>query len=421
MNDAKISFEVGGFYQDGTMTSAAHAVRRVGPQAAFWLVAYAFAVTMLGTTLPTPLYPAYERLYGFGPLTETVVFATYAVGVLVALLGFGSASDTVGRRPVLLAGLTVSGLSSVTFLIAGGPHAYGLLLLLVGRFLSGLSAGIFTGTATAALADFAAPGRQLRASLIAAVANIGGLGLGPLFGGLLARYAGRPLQACFVLHLGLLVVAVVAINVIPESVSVSHPTRVRMQELHVPAPVRTVLVQAGTAGFAGFAVLGLFTAVSPTVLQLLGHNDPALTGLVVFSVFVASAAGQVASVRFPVRTSLLTGTAMLIVGIAAVGVSIGTSSLSLLVAGGFVAGAGQGISFRAALGAITSASPEHHRGAVVSTFFVICYAGISLPVLGIGVGIRSWGLVPTGEVFAAIVAGLSLAAFISLGRSLRSG
>ena len=65
-----------------------------------------------------------------------------------------------------------------------------------------------------------------------------------------------------------------------------------MQELHVPAQVRTVLVQAGTAGFAGFAVLGLFTAVSPTVLQLLGHNDPALTGLVVFSVFVASAAGQ---------------------------------------------------------------------------------------------------------------------------------
>jgi hypothetical protein len=101
--------------------------------------------------------------------------------------------------------------------------------------------------------------------------------------------------------------------------------------------------------------------------------------------------------------------------------SIGTSSLSLLVAGGVVAGAGQGISFRAALGAITSASPEHHRGAVVSTFFVICYAGISLPVLGVGVGIRSWGLVPTGEVFAGVVAGLSLAAFISLARSLRSG
>ncbi|MDT5028135.1 MAG: hypothetical protein QOE61_4561 [Micromonosporaceae bacterium] len=403
------------------MTSAAYAVRRVGPQAAFWLVAYAFVATMLGTTLPTPLYPTYERLYGFGPFTETVVFAIYAVGVLITLLAFGSASDTVGRRPVLLAGLTVAALSSVTFLVAGGPHANGLLLLLVGRFLSGLSAGIFTGTATAALADFAAPGRQLRASLIAAVANIGGLGLGPLVGGLLARYAGRPLQTCFLLHLALVIVGVVAISVIPEPVSVTRPRRVRMQEIHVPAQARTVLVQAGTAGFAGFAVLGLFTAVSPTVLQLLGHNDPALTGLVVFTVFVASAAGQVASVRFPVRTSLLAGTATLIVGIAAVGMSIGTSSLSLLVAGGVVAGAGQGISFRAALGAITGASPEQHRGAVVSTFFVFCYAGISLPVLGVGVGIRSWGLVPTGEIFAALVAGLSLAAFISLARSLRAG
>jgi hypothetical protein len=30
-----------------------------------WLAAYAFAVVMLGTTLPTPLYPHYEQRYGF--------------------------------------------------------------------------------------------------------------------------------------------------------------------------------------------------------------------------------------------------------------------------------------------------------------------------------------------------------------------
>jgi len=121
----------------------------VGSAPAFWLTAFAFTATMLGTTLPTPLYPFYEQRFGFGPLAVTVVFAMYALGVLAALLVLGRASDTIGRRPILLTGLVFAALSSAVFLIAGGVHSGGLALLLVGRVLSGLSAGIFTGTATA--------------------------------------------------------------------------------------------------------------------------------------------------------------------------------------------------------------------------------------------------------------------------------
>ncbi len=39
--------------------------RRIAGTPAFVLVAYAFAATMLGTTLPTPLYALYQRRYGF--------------------------------------------------------------------------------------------------------------------------------------------------------------------------------------------------------------------------------------------------------------------------------------------------------------------------------------------------------------------
>src|ERR1700709_1354467 len=100
-----------------TATSAA----RGHPEgAAVWLTAFAFAATMLGTTLPTPLYPHYEQRFGFGALTVTLVYAAYAVGVLAALLAFGRASDTLGRRPVLLAGLGLSALSAVVFLVVGG-------------------------------------------------------------------------------------------------------------------------------------------------------------------------------------------------------------------------------------------------------------------------------------------------------------
>ena len=142
--------------------------RRLRGRASIMLVATAFAIAMLGTTLPTPLYPLYQRTFGFGELITTVVFAAYAVGVVAALLLFGHWSDQLGRRPMLQAGLVLSGLSAVVFVLAGS-----LGWLFVGRLLSGLSAGIFTGTATAAIVDLAPDEGKSRASLIAAAVNMG--------------------------------------------------------------------------------------------------------------------------------------------------------------------------------------------------------------------------------------------------------
>ena len=73
------------------------------------LLAYAFAAIMVGTTLPTPMYALFADDLHFHVLTTTVIFATYAGGVLSALLAFGRWSDAVGRRPVLLAGIGVRG------------------------------------------------------------------------------------------------------------------------------------------------------------------------------------------------------------------------------------------------------------------------------------------------------------------------
>ena len=388
---------------------------------AFAATAYAFVATMLGTTLPTPLYPTYQKQLDFGALTVTIVFATYAIGVLAALLAFGRASDTVGRRPTLLAGLAAALLSSVVFLVAAPVHAHvgGLSLLLVGRFLSGLSAGVFTGTATAALTDFAGE-HTTRATVVAAIANIGGLGLGPLVAGALAKSAPHPLATPYVVHLVLIALAAAALLRIPEPVDVQRPRRLTVQRLGVPASLRTIFVSAGTAGFAGFAVLGFFTAVTPATLALFGHHNPLLTGVVVFVVFAASAVGQLVSIRVPARPALLGGTSLLVVGTAVIGLGIGTESLAVLIAGGVVTGVGQGCSFRSALGAIVGASPGDQRAAVSSSFFAICYVGISLPVVGIGASSDAIGLQKTAVIFAVAIAVLSAIALASLVRTSRA-
>jgi MFS family permease len=317
-------------------------------------------------------------------------------------------------------GLATAGTSSAVFLITAHAHSHGtgLALLLLGRLLSGLSAGVFTGTATATLADLYGEDRKVQASLVAALANIGGLGLGPLLAGVLAKYVSAPLTTPYAVHLGLAVLAAVAVVVTPETVRVERPRRLTFQALGVPSGSRSTFIQAGTAGFAGFAVLGFFTAVCAATLALLGHHDPFLTGAVVFAVFAASACGQAVSLRVATRGALLAGTAGLVAGSAVLGVAIGVKSLPLLLIGGAVAGASQGLSFRSALGAVTAAAPANERSKVASSFFAVCYVGISLPVLAIGAASDKYGLVRTGEVFGGVIAGISLGAMIALAREL---
>lgn len=392
----------------GTTGSGRRGLR--GPAAAA-VVASAFLVTMLGATLPTPLYPIYERELGFGGVMVTVIFAAYAVGVTAALLLFGRLSDQVGRRAVLLPGLVLAAVSSAVFLVPDSITA-----LFVGRVLSGLSAGIFTGTATAALVDMAPEGRQNRYSMLGAAVNMLGLGLGPVVAGALAEYAPAPLSLPYAVHIAMVLVAGVAVWMIAEPIETPEgPVRWRPQTVSVPPEVRGVFVRAAVAGFAGFAVLGLFTAVSPAFLtQVLGVPNHLVTGLVVFTLLGASTVGQVATSRVGLRPALLIGCAALVVGVLVVGAGLALATLWVLVAGAAVAGVGQGMSFRAGLGAVNAGSPPERRSEVASSFFLVLYVGISLPVIGEGVASAAFGLVTAGVVFAGIVALLGLVAFVSL-------
>jgi hypothetical protein len=397
----------------------AAAERRAVPRAlAFWLVAAAFTTTMLGTTLPTPLYVLYQRELHFSTLMVTVVFATYAVGVLAALLLVGHVSDEVGRRRTLLPGLALAVLSSAVFLAADD-----LALLFIGRLLSGLSAGIFTGTATAALVDLAGGRNTGRGSLVATVVQMGGLGSGPLLAGLLAEFGPEPLLLPFAVHLGLLVPAAAGVWFMPEPVegAVRRP-RLRVTRPQVPHDMRGTFVRAGIAGFAGFAVLGLFTAVSPSFLgKLLGIDDFALQGAVTFTVFAASAVGQIALVPRFGGTSLPVGCAGLVVGMALLTAGFAALSFQLLLAGGVIAGLGQGMSFRAGLAAVNAAAPVERRADVASTYFVVLYVALSLPVIGVGVAADLVGLRAAGIVFSVVVAVLAGSVLVALLRAGRMG
>jgi MFS family permease len=384
----------------------------------FWLVAGAFSVTMLGTTLPTPLYVIYQQELGFAPSMITVVFAVYAAGVLAALLLFGRASDQWGRRRVLLAGLGCAALAAVTFLLAQG-----LALLFVGRVLSGLSAGIFTGTATAALVDLAGEGQGRRATLVAAAFNMGGLGLGPLVAGLLAQFAPMPLRLPFWVALGLVLLAAGAVWAVPETGSIPAHPHLRISRPDLPPEVRPVFVRAATAGFAGFAVLGVFTGVAPSfLLDVLHEGNHVLSGAVVFTVFAASTLGQIVLVPRLGRRALAAGCMGLIIGLGLLASGLATTSLVLVIAAAVVAGLGQGLTLRGGLEAVNSRAPAERRAGVASSFFMVLYVAIAGPVIGEGVAADHIGLQPAGIAFSIAVSAVAAIALAMLvPRRARSG
>lgn len=368
---------------------------------AFGLLAYAFAAIMVGTTLPTPLYALYGERMNFAVLTTTVIYATYAGGVLFALMAFGRWSDAVGRRPMLAAGVAAALASAVVFLTADSVP-----LLLIGRVLSGLSAGLFTGTATAAVIEAAPEHWRSRAAAVATVANIGGLGTGPLLAGLLVEYAPQPLHLSFVVHIVLAAVAGIAVLIVPET---SQRTgSIGMQRLSVPEEVRSVFVVAALAAFAGFAVTGLFTAVAPSFLaNVVGVDNHAVAGLIACSIFAASAIAQIAAGSISPQRAVAIGCAILVAGMVILAVALHFSSLTGLIAAAIVSGIGQGISFSRGLAAVAERTPAERRAEVSSTYFVVAYVAISLPVVGEGLAAQEWGLRTAGVGFAAAVGVLS--------------
>lgn len=377
-------------------------------------VAYAFGVVMAGTTLPTPLYPEYERHYDFTSLGTTVLYATYALGVLAVLIFIGTASDKIGRRPLLLGALTCSLASAVIFVADSG-----LATLFVGRVLSGISAGVFTGTATVALVELASPAWRSGVSVLASAVNMLGLGCGPLLSGIVASLFPAPLLLPYLVHIALLIPALIAVVRMPETVLC--PMRVWPAPTipRIPASARAVFVPAAVVASVAFTVLGLVTAIVPGYLATVLHlASPSLSGLVAFLAFASSAAGQIGLTRLVGRHALVWGCLVLLAGLATIGVALVVGSFATIVSGVVIIGTGQGITFSAGISSLTIVSPGDRRGETVSAFFIVAYVGISVPVVLIGLGASVWGLREAGIVFVAVAAVLVLSALAAVLRIL---
>ncbi|HDR8982648.1 MFS transporter [Burkholderia vietnamiensis] len=375
---------------------------------AFFVLIAAFAINMSGTTLPTAIYGHYQHHYGLTSTVVSTIYAAYAAGVLGALLTVGNWSDQLGRRRMLLAGLSASVLSSVVFLLSDGVAA-----LMLARFLSGVSAGIFTGTASVAVIEATPAAWRPHAILAATASNMLGLGCGPLLGGVLVEWLPWPMRLPYAVHLLLASGAAVGVFTVPETAQVPARAKLGLQRISLPDAVRPVFVPAALAGFAGFVVVGFFAAVAPQLIRdVLGLRNGVVIGAIVFLLFACSALGQTMQARIEEHWRMPAGCAALVAGLLGIALCVLEKSLGVLLIGTALAGVGQGISLRSALSGIAVASPPDRRAAVTSLFFVVLYVAISLPVIGLGAAVQHVGIERASLIFAVATIALVLSALV---------
>jgi MFS family permease len=357
----------------------------LGHHLGFWLAALAFLVNMGFSAVPTPLYVLYQARDHFSDITITLVYAVYAIGVIVSLFLAGHLSDWAGRRRIFVPALLLNVVSACVFITEPG-----LVGLFVARIISGVSVGLTTATATAYLAELHAEARPLagkeRAEVVATASNLGGIGVGPLVAGLLAQFAPNPLVVPFaVFGIAIATLALVITRAPETSRQVVRP-KYRPQRIAVPANARGTFFAASVAGLASFAVFGVFNSLVPSFLAGTLHDSShAVAGAVAFAAFAGGAAAQIAHAHVKNEVVLRRAVPTIVLGLGLLAGGMWVPSLALFVVGGVVVGAGGGLVFKGAVVTAASTAPAGSRAEVLAGFFLGAYIGLSIPVIALGV------------------------------------
>jgi MFS family permease len=394
-------------------------VARQRPAVGFWAVAFAFLVVMMFATLPSPLYGLYRTRDHLSAFMITVVFAIFAAGTIITLLGERSIAGRFGRRGAMLGGVA-------TMMVAAGVLAAWKALpgLLIGRLLTGVAIGMAAGVAIPYLIELrlrADPGASpAGARNLGTAVNVGALGLGPLIAGCLAQWAPQPLTLPYVVMVVLGAIALIGLAYAPET---GTPAPRAAVPTTPPGPARRVRLPVPAAGgtIAAFAASGLFAGLSGLILATTLHQTShALSGAALFLVFTAGVVSQLSTNRLQASGVLALGTVSMIAGLAllVIAVRLSSPSLALFLIGGALIGAGAGAIYKGTTAIVLEATPPENRVAMTSALVIAVFVGLSVPVIGAGIALdQGASAANTVLGFAILVAlGVSVSGWALLGR-----
>jgi MFS family permease len=381
-------------------------------KASFGVSAGVVAHTLWSSAAPALTYRLYAEQWQLSHVVTTGIFAIYPFAVVLTLVMFGDLSDRIGRRANMLYGLGASILGTLLFALAQNA-----LWLFAARFTMGIGVGLTAGAATAAMLDFAKPGRESATASIAAVAQAAGFAAALVMAGLLIEFAPFPTTLNFWLLFAVLIVLLVATMLLPRPALATQPVAWSPSLPYVPkAQRRAFMVAALTVATAYSHGVLILSIGGQVVHDLIGSSSALINGvaLALFPIaggmvgvlgrsirpFIASAAG-----------ALVSSAAMLLLVLA-----VHHQSLTTLLIATTAAGVGYSLLFSGGLGMVNLIAPAAHRGSMLSGLYLFGYLAMGLVALAIGV-IATWFGLRLAVNLGAIT--ISLMGFASLFGGLR--
>lgn len=375
----------------------------------FWIFAALLGLVLVAAGAPTPLYADYAARWHFSDSILTLVFAVYALPLLIALLALGSLSDQIGRKAVALGASGLLALSLILFVTAEG-----LTALIAARALQGFATGLLTAAASAALLDLQPLGRAGLASLLGATLSTGGVGVGALLSGLLVQYAWSPSKLVYLVILVILLAlafATAAYASEPVTDRVAPHIRVRVA---VPPEARTAFIATIPCLISTWALISFYLSLGPTLAGTLSHTSNHLPGAASVALLTGLASLTAVTAKdWASRTSMLTGCTTLGAGSLLTTAAVATSCAPTFYFSTALAGVGFGMAFSGAFRSLVTLAQPEERGALVAATYVVGYAAFSVPAIAAGIVSTDYGLHRTAIGYSTGVAVLALIAIIS--------
>lgn len=188
---------------------------------------FSLFLVMVGFGIIIPVMPFYVKQFGGSASTLGFLMASYSVMQFFCAPLWGRLSDRIGRRPVLLVGLSGYG---VTFLLYGFSSE--LWMLFAARILAGIVSSATLPTAMAYVADITSKADRAKGMGIMGASMGLGMIFGPALGGFLGHY-GLSIPF-FVAGAFALLTVPFAVTWLPESLS----EEARSEAIHKPKPPR---------------------------------------------------------------------------------------------------------------------------------------------------------------------------------------
>lgn len=323
----------------------------------------------------TAMLPVLAHGEGLGRAALDGAFGIYAVGLLPGLLGGGSLSDRVGRRPLLLSGAALAGLGNLALLCWHDQTG-----IFVGRLIVGAGVGVAMSAGTAWSADIGGGS----GSVLAGVSLSAGFLCGPVISALLAEFSGEPIRVPFAVTAVLSAAAVVVGVILTRTPVATRRT--------APAADVTSVVDDGRGPWAALSaalplavwVFACGTMAMVTMVERMQYrfSGPLLPGVAAAITLTSGIAIQLAARRWTWGAwSGAAGALAAATGFGLIAIAGPTPPLAIFVVVAVVLGVGYGLCLRQGLVDVETLSPPQLRGTLTGVFYAVTYLGFGLPVL----------------------------------------